>query len=249
MNYTALNQIINNKLISEECIYDGNIISAYDLINCLNSELGEFNCLLKNKNLIKDFFNLPKSKMFYKTINNIGTGLESFDFGYQKIRFCFNHRNTNKFSELCIYKNNDNLSYVNYHHPLMLKEQFINEFILLNKVLISEILSLMERLKKNYNLNLDYGNNYQLFPLNNINSVDKLYWIYYTEDMISYSDCKIRMVSFDDDFLNINPSQKEELLKRIPILISDLPSIYQKVIKVYYQNNDNLKCKVLTNRK
>ena len=249
---------IKNKILktlnNDNVIYDTNIISANDFINAINEELYEIKHLLKNKEIYCHSFKIPKCRMFKNTLSNLGSHLSYIDIGYNMIIFKFEKGFDcdNPSKEAFISISNDikgNLSYE--YNNTNLNKDFIQEFVNINLYLIRSIFKIINEFQDKYGINIGFGDNLELFPNKQIISDDNFYCIMldssYTEHLgyqLEFMDSLGNFVvneNSDPSLLEFILENENELLKKIPITINRLNSLYQSVITNYMDDKKKIK--------
>lgn len=249
MNYEMMKNKILETINSEDVVYDGETISAYDLIKVINHEFGKIKFMINNKDLYTMMFKLPQNKMFKNSLNNYNAKLSYIDFGYEKIFFIFDKEKKGEFACLSVSKDfYGNLVDTNSGFDGdLLKDDFKNEFIKLNEELIYKLIYSMEELKAKYNLSISYGDNKFVFPINLFTSKDMFYAVseFNDENHILLWDADVYYKGLEDTKFkdnNLIEDNYTSLLKKIPISVNSLNPIYQIAINMCY---NNIKEKVL----
>lgn len=248
MTYKEIKNKILETINNDDVIYDGNFISAYDLIKIINQEFGPIEYVINNKELYKSMFNLPKCKILKNTLTNFGVKLLYIDIGYEKIMFVFGKDYHDNFGYFSVSKNEfGNLIDTNYEYNCdIIKRDFKNEFIRLNEKLINEIITIMINLRKKYDLHINYGNNNLIFSKDMIVSNDKFYCISEIENDVFSQQYKIflwneigltqeereKISKFFDDNMDV-------LIRKIKVNINSLKKIYQQAIGAYYNKKND----------
>ena len=257
MSYEEIKNKILEALNSEDVIYDGVTISAYDLVNIINKEFGNIKYMINNKKKYLEMFKLPKSRMFKKYLKNTGASLSYIDMGYERLMFVFNKEHYEDYGYLSISKDeNGNLIDTNTGYDGdVLRPLFKLEFIELNEEMIRSIISVMENLREKYDLCINYGDNILNFPRDWFISSDKFFGVYEVKNNEYEHQYQILLWNGNDEteYLeglnedydsyeqgNLIENNYELLLHKIPIEVSSLKPLYQKAIELHY-NNEKVK--------
>lgn len=252
MNYDEIKEMILKTINSDDIVYDGETISAFDLIKVINQEFGKIKFMIENKDLYTMMFKLPQTKLYKHSLKNYIDKLSYIDFGHEKVFFIFNKEDKGEFACLSVSKDeNGNLVDTNsgLDNDLFLNN-FKNEFISLNYDLINKIINSMEELKEKYNLDVSYGENACLFPLNYFDSSYQNYTVfisdldgYFNKNCILLKNGDVYFKGLEENILtdtNLLDDNNSLLLKKIPIMINKLHPLYQKALKLCYNEKDKV---------
>ena len=257
MSYEEIKNKILETLNNEDVIYDGNVISAYDLINVINSEFGVIKHMINNKESYKEMFKLPKTRMFKKYLKNTGASLSYIDMGYERVMFVFNKEHYEEYGYLSISKDeNGNLVDTNSEYEGdVLRPFFKQDFLELNKELIRSLISIMENLREKYELYINYGDNILNFPRDWFISIDKFFCVHEVKNNEYEHQYQILLWNNDNENIyqeglnedyesyeqgNLIENNYELLLRKIPIEIDSLKPLYKKAIELSY-NKEKIK--------